>query len=320
MLPPPGLEHVVPVPRRALASAVSTLGGCFADELLTNSATFGYQPFLQETAELIRKNAELMVHMAMLKENAALAMENARLEELLRAPNVGSEVKRLEGAMDCTTRKEKRRQWMQAGRELRLSTGQRSRTTEPRVPLGSGLTSVAKENDNHEAILDESQVKRESPMSTHQHSGTVAIMQNVPPEYTRESLLEIIDQNGFVGSYDFFYLPMTFETELNHGYAFINFTTPHGFERFREGFDGFSDWTIPSDRICEVSFCDKFRNLDDCIEAHRNVPIMHFSVEDRFKPVILANGERVPFPEPTKKVRAPRYKKTFHPISYCTQS
>merc|ERR1712048_5082 len=139
---------------------------------------------------------------------------------------------------------------------------------------------------------DESQVKREPPMPIPQHSRTVAIIKNVPPEYTRDSLLELIDQQGFQGLYDFFYLPMTFETELNHGYAFINFTTTQSFEKFREVFDGFSEWTIPSDRICEVSFCDKFSNLNDCIEAHRSCPIMHSSVEDRFKPVILANGKR----------------------------
>merc|ERR1712187_635893 len=162
---------------------------------------------------------------------------------------------------------------MRAGRELRLSTGQRSRRTEPRDLLSSEMACVAKENDIDETILDEGQIKRESPMSLRQHSRTAAIMQNVPPEYTRDSLLELIDRQVFQGSYDFLYLPTTFETESNHGYAFINFATTESFERFSEVFNGFSDWTVPSDKICEVSFCEKFRNLNDCIEAHRSTPI-----------------------------------------------
>merc|ERR1712187_131590 len=149
---------------------------------------------------------------------------------------------------------------------------------------------------------------------------TVAIMQNIPPEYTRESLLELINQQGFLGLYDFVYLPMTFETKLNHGYAFISFTTMESLETFREDFKGFRDWMIPSDKICEVSVCEKFRNLDECIYAHRNNPIMHTSVEDQFKPLIFVNGERVPFPEPTKMLKAPRYKKKFHILNLCIQS
>lgn len=41
---------------------------------------------------------------------------------------------------------------------------------------------------------------------------------------------------------------------------------------------------------------------------YRDSPIMHGSVPDEFKPVIFeaGTGRRVDFPEPTKKLRAPR--------------
>merc|ERR1712190_75564 len=119
---------------------------------------------------------------------------------------------------------------------------------------------------------------------------------------TREELLDLIDRQGFQGLYDFFYLPLSFQTKLNQGYAFINFATVQSFERFQEQFSGFNDWRVLSDSICEVSLSDKFCNKDDCVELYRNSAVMHECVEDRFKPVLLENGQRVPFPEPTKKL------------------
>merc|ERR1711972_679057 len=135
------------------------------------------------------------------------------------------------------------------------------------------------------------------------------MMQNIPLEYTREGLLELIDEQGWHGCYDLLYLPIVFQTEENHGYAFINFTTTENYERFREYFSGFRDWNTPSDNICEVAASDKFVNLDDYIEGYRNSPIMHESVEARFKPVLFENGQRIPFPQPTKQIKAPRCRK-----------
>merc|ERR1711971_105832 len=131
---------------------------------------------------------------------------------------------------------------------------------------------------------------------------TVAIMRNIPSEYTREELLDLIDQQGFQGLYDFFYLPYDFQTNLNQGYAFINFATMESFERFQEHFSGFKNWEVLSDSICEVSFSDKLCNSGDCIETYRNSAVMRDHVEDRFKPVVFEHGQRIPFPEPTKKL------------------
>merc|ERR1712151_1309515 len=114
------------------------------------------------------------------------------------------------------------------------------------------------------------------------------------------------DEKGFRGCYDFFYLPIVFQSEENHGYAFINFTTTENYERFREHFSFFREWNMPSDNICAVTVSDKFSNLDDYIKGYRDSPVMHESVEERFKPVLCENGQRLPFPEPTTKIKAPR--------------
>merc|ERR1712187_170997 len=159
-----------------------------------------------------------------------------------------------------------------------------------------------------ETFSEDSDVVRESRTPVRQPY-TEAVMMNIPLEYTREQLLEFIDQQGFRGSYSLFYLPHSFQTELHYGYAFIDFTTTENLEKFREHFQGFRDWNVRSDITCDVSVSDRFSSLDDHIEAYRNSPIMHESVQERFRPLLFQNGERICFPRPTKKIKAPRCKK-----------
>lgn len=144
---------------------------------------------------------------------------------------------------------------------------------------------------------------------------TTAMMRNIPEAYTRANLLELLDQQGFFGSYDLVYLPVAFQTDLSHGYAFINFTTKANCERFREHFTGFSDWMVPSGLVCEISWSDLAQGLSENIQRYRDSPMMHESVEDRFKPVLFEHGRRVAFPEPTKKIKAPRRRTRLFPNS-----
>jgi hypothetical protein len=135
------------------------------------------------------------------------------------------------------------------------------------------------------------------------------MMRNIPFEYTRDNILELIDRQGFNGLYDLLCLPVDLQTELNHGYVFINFVTLEDAAGFKKHFKGFSDWSLPSDNICEVTWFDSTHNIDSHIQRYRDSPLMHESVEDRFRPVLFKDGLRVPFPEPTKRIRAPRRNK-----------
>jgi hypothetical protein len=135
---------------------------------------------------------------------------------------------------------------------------------------------------------------------------TAVMMRNIPQEYTRAKLIELLDQQGFNGLYELVYVPTAMDTELSYCYAFITLTTEGSVDQFLNHFIGFKDWSVPSDKVCEVRFNDMLRNTEEHIQRYRDSTMMHESVEDRFKPALFENGQRVPFPEPTKLIRAPK--------------
>merc|ERR1740121_2134085 len=94
------------------------------------------------------------------------------------------------------------------------------------------------------------------------------------------------------------------------GYAFINFTKTEKAVHFTEQFEGFSDWPVESDMTCEVSWSNVLQGLEAHVERYRNSPLMHPSVPDEFRPACFDGARRVPFPAPTQRIKAPRYRKT----------
>jgi hypothetical protein len=53
------------------------------------------------------------------------------------------------------------------------------------------------------------------------HRATLMI-KNIPNKYSQKGLMQAINDAGFFGKYDFFYLPIDFKNCCNVGYAFIN--------------------------------------------------------------------------------------------------
>jgi len=127
---------------------------------------------------------------------------------------------------------------------------------------------------------------------------TTMMLRNIPNVFTRALLADQLDAAGFQGSYDFVYLPVDHSTNIGFGYAFVNFTSPNGARLFKKSFHG--------DKTCEVVWSQAHQGLQEHIDRLRNSPVMHESVPDVFKPAMYVNGMRVPFPQPTKKPRAPR--------------
>lgn len=143
---------------------------------------------------------------------------------------------------------------------------------------------------------------------------TTCMLRNLPNIYTRDTLLLLLDNSGFAGKYNFLYVPMDFNTDDNLGYAFVNMVTPEDAMELQTYFQGFSNWALAGNtktsvgcnKVCEVGWSDALQGLNAHVERYRNSPVMHDSVPDSFKPLLFSNGQRVPFPVPTKKIRAPR--------------
>merc|ERR1712226_932466 len=96
--------------------------------------------------------------------------------------------------------------------------------------------------------------------------------------------LEVVDAAGFQKDYDVVTLPMDLLTEKLLGYAFINFKTHEQAERFKEHFHDFKDQHWPCDEACETLWSDNLQGKEAFVERYRNSPVMHGSVDDKFKP------------------------------------
>lgn len=132
------------------------------------------------------------------------------------------------------------------------------------------------------------------------------MLRQLPNNYSRSMLVELLEAQNFSKLYDFLYLPIDFTTNACMGYAFVNLVSNADALRFKAAFDGFRDWVIPSRKVCGVCWSHPNQGFQSNIDRYRNSPVMHQSVPDEFKPILLSDGVRVPFPPPLKKLRVPR--------------
>jgi hypothetical protein len=140
---------------------------------------------------------------------------------------------------------------------------------------------------------------------------TTLMFRNLPNNYSRAILLQMLDSEGFKGTYNLVYLPTDFRNVAGFGYAFVNFCTHERAQQAKVTFQGFSRWTVPSRKTCDVVWTNPEQGFDAHVQRFQNSPVMHESVPDEFKPVVFENGVRVPFPLPTKRIRAPRVRRSF---------
>jgi len=135
---------------------------------------------------------------------------------------------------------------------------------------------------------------------------TTVMLKNLPKGLSRAMLLELLDNKGFAKQCNFVYLPVEFTRRSCMGYAFVNFEHPSMVSEFWCAFEGLTDWPVPSSKICRVTWSSPLQGLAEHVDRFRNSPLMHTTVPDECRPILLRGGMRVPFPAPTKTLRAPR--------------
>jgi len=137
---------------------------------------------------------------------------------------------------------------------------------------------------------------------------TTVMIRNLPSQYTRSMMIELLEDEGFEGTYDLVYVPMDFSGNRCLGYSFVNFLTPSDASRCWQAFNGFSDWEASGEAACQVVWSDPHQGFDALVERYRNSPVMHESVPEEWKPACFTDGVRVAFPAPTVPIKAPKQK------------
>mmetsp|Transcript_135882 Transcript_135882/g.344016 ORF Transcript_135882/g.344016 Transcript_135882/m.344016 type:complete len:426 (+) Transcript_135882:110-1387(+) len=131
---------------------------------------------------------------------------------------------------------------------------------------------------------------------------TTMMLRNIPNRYTQNTLLEEIDNFGFFGSYDFFYLPMDVHNRSNVGYAFINFLAPTDAERFRRVFGDHRFQKFQSRKISSVCSAH-VQGIDENLKHFENRAVTH-ARNDQYRPIVFKGNQRVDFEEAVAEVKA----------------
>lgn len=140
-------------------------------------------------------------------------------------------------------------------------------------------------------------------------SRTTLMLRNLPKGYSCDQLIALFKREGFKAEFDFVYLPMDFQKQTGLGYAFVNLVNWKVAERARQHFQGFCNWGVESDQVCETLWSDAQQGLAANIERYRSSPVMHESVPDVYRPLIFSKGVQITFPPPTKKIQAPKMRR-----------
>lgn len=135
------------------------------------------------------------------------------------------------------------------------------------------------------------------------HDGVTLMLRNIPVTFDRQTLMADFDSRGFRGAYDFFYLPIDFQTGNNLGYAFVNVSEFKEARRFRSVYQGLALAADRSKKVCAVADATTQGRAAN-VDYYRNSPVMR--MEEKYHPIVLRNGVPEPFPAPTKTVKAMR--------------
>lgn len=160
-------------------------------------------------------------------------------------------------------------------------------------------------------------VDREEPVYTHLcdqklHGAceadfllTTIMLRNIPKAFTRQMFTVLMDEQGFMGCYDFVHVPLNLQSHGTEsvGYALVNMVCHEHGERLLQHFNGYE---FQTGEFCESSWSNTCQGLVSHVEKYRNSAVMHESVPAEHKPAVYHMGRWVPFPEPTRAIRAPR--------------
>jgi hypothetical protein len=125
---------------------------------------------------------------------------------------------------------------------------------------------------------------------------TTICFRNIPNFYNRAMVLELVNSNGFEGTYDFVYVPHSFKrlpVLVTLGYFFVNFASHEVALRAWERFAGFKDWVKHSDKIMDATWASNTQGQKACSERFQNSRVMNNSVPSECKPALFEIADTI---------------------------
>mmetsp|Transcript_54711 Transcript_54711/g.123130 ORF Transcript_54711/g.123130 Transcript_54711/m.123130 type:complete len:407 (+) Transcript_54711:95-1315(+) len=133
---------------------------------------------------------------------------------------------------------------------------------------------------------------------------TTVMLGHLPNTCTADTLIDLLDEKGFAKKYDFLYLPIDFQKHCNMGHAFINFHTAADAKGCIALFDGFTQWSCKSQKVCRTSYA-VVQGYRANIKRQQKSSLVAEDTPEEFKPIVFNDeGERVPLQEVFKQLPA----------------
>jgi hypothetical protein len=98
---------------------------------------------------------------------------------------------------------------------------------------------------------------------------TTVMIRNIPNKYTQEIMLNLLEDAGLVGSFDFFYLPIDFRNRCGLGYAFLNFLGHNDAVKAYSHFHNRRWDEFNSKKVCEVTYA-RVQGRDNLVQHFKN--------------------------------------------------
>jgi len=134
---------------------------------------------------------------------------------------------------------------------------------------------------------------------------TTVMLRNIPNRYSQAQLLQEIDEVGFDGKYDFFYLPMDTHNKTNVGYAFINFVCPDVMQQFIRMFSGYRFKDHSSHKVARVSPAHLQGFLEN-VQHFSNRAVTH-ARNSQYRPIVVIDGQHMDMSEAVSRLLANEY-------------
>lgn len=118
--------------------------------------------------------------------------------------------------------------------------------------------------------------------------------------------MQLLEDAGLTGTFDFVYAPVDFRDGLACGYGFCNFVDEENAMAAFQRLHAACPESLAVQGQLEVVWSENNQGLCSLVERYRNSPMMHPEIPDDWKPLLLANSQPIPFPAPTRKLKAVR--------------